>query len=122
VKDFKDWTIGELHDYCENRSCTGCLMRENDDCGPLHRMSGKVPRGWDMTPMRPRFTEQERLDAQTLVKMFPSYDKIFRSSTSDLEVYDARGKTVPANGEMFPSIGVGESYHLADIAGDPSPR
>lgn len=75
-KPFKDWTLGELKDYCVSNA--GKLACQNGEC-PFQKICDKitdcdrdelVPGDWDLSD-KPRFTEQDISDAKALLRVFP---------------------------------------------------
>ncbi len=121
-KPFKDWTLGELKDYCV--SVVGKIACQNGDC-PFKRICDKitnngdfdevVPGDWDLSD-KPRFTEQDKADAKALLRVFPWASKVVRYG------HELQARAVPSDGrivdiayEMFPSVLVGHPEFLNTI-------
>lgn len=108
-KPLKDWTLGEVKEYCNPRGrCSGCALfnRSQGRCrfydGPYH---------WDLTD-RPNFTKQEVEDAKTIRRILRDDGKLTRS----IHGIPTYGCTYLKK-EAFPSIRPGKSYTLDEIIG-----
>ena len=103
-KPLRDWTLGEVKDYCSGHDCGDCKLFQNPECF----LSGN-PSKW-RTEEKPRFTEQEVEDAKTFYRLFGNYS---------VAEFGARhcfgGLRLKEN--AFPSIQIGQSYTLDEIIG-----
>lgn len=121
-KPFEDWTLGELKDYCI--SVVGKIACQKGGC-PFKTICDRitddgradelVPGDWDLTE-KPRFTEQDKSDAKTLLRVFPWASKVVRYG------HELQVRAVPEDGricdiayEMFPSVLVGNPEFLNTI-------
>ena len=106
-KPLKDWTLGELKDYCYRapHDCIGCKVKGDRNNCPFDGEPAK----WILDE-KPRFTEQEVEDAKTLYRLFGNYS---------VAEFGARhcfgGLRLKEN--AFPSIQIGQSYTLDEIIG-----
>jgi hypothetical protein len=69
MKKLKDWTLGEVQAYCENTSCKDCVFYTSRGPGISCDLTNDAPKDWDLTDP-PWFTEQEVVDAKTLLRLF----------------------------------------------------
>jgi hypothetical protein len=122
-KPKKDWTLGNIKEFCANGKRAECSCIEimcpfvlTTGIGYKCGLKEDFPRGWDLTDP-PWFTEQEVEDAKTLMRMHPHYDSIRRRDGLSVALIcngDIRGHI---DGAMFPSVEVGETVKLSDIIG-----
>lgn len=113
-KPLKDWTLGEVKEYCNPRGrCSGCAFfnRSQGRCrfydGPYH---------WDLTD-RPNFTEQEVEVAKAIKLLFPDAVKVCRlSGVIKAECENGSGECMIV-AELLPSIQNHQSYTLDEIIG-----
>jgi hypothetical protein len=114
-----NWTLKEVKEYCNSRiECTGCDFY-NKDVG-CRIMKALEPGEWDF-PTSSKFTTQEVEDAKMLMRAFPQYDTIIRKSRSYIRLTAELMTGVILNGKMFPSLGVGDSVKVAEIARSEQP-
>lgn len=113
-KPLKDWTLGELKEYCGTAvyQCYKGICPFKNICDRItseNQGDHVVPGDWDLTD-HPRFTEQEVEDAKTLYRLFGNYS---------VAEFGARhcfgGLRLKEN--AFPSIQIGQSYTLDEIIG-----
>ena len=119
-KPLKDWTLGELSDYCKkvvdpDGNCFDCEAKKYIGLCPFEETA---PCDWDFE-VKPRFTEQEVEDAKTIKRIHSAATHLERSpeegKTLRLIFFD--GQSRPINIHMFPSIQPGQSYTLDEIIG-----
>ena len=119
-KPLKDWTLGELSDYCKkvvdpDGNCFDCEAKKYIGICPFEETA---PCDWDFE-VKPRFTEQEVEDAKTIKRIHSAATHLERSpeegKTLRLIFFD--GQSRPINIHMFPSIQPGQSYTLDEIIG-----
>jgi hypothetical protein len=114
-KPLKDWTVGELMQYCNSQDgCSDCdFYDENCKCVFFNNS----PNGW-YDPRKPKFTEQEREDAKSLLKMFGKHISLANKGAG-VRLIDDRvgGMYIYLKEGTFPSISYGKFYTLAEIAG-----
>lgn len=112
-KLLRDLTLGEIQKKCTEKGsdCTGCPFYDN----PVCYLNG-MPYQWDLIDPH-LFTEQEIVDAKTLLRVFPNYDTIMRNLVGEvLLTATGKGYTMLSN-SMFPSIRTGERVRLKAICG-----
>lgn len=120
-KPLKDWTLGEVQEYCNEADCGVCPFYFRDNL--LCRVSGghiDDPRAWDLSE-KPRFTEEE---VELAVHLFDFRDRmdslIGRQVNGPLWWRDVGGGDghglLPR--EFFPSILPGQSVKISEIVGD----
>lgn len=114
-KPLKDWTLGELKEYCYKapHDCIGCKVKQGKNNCPFDGEPSK----WDLDE-KPRFTEQEVEDAKTLLRVFPErLDSISRSKDGTVNIAAKGAWRGYLNTDAFPSIFPGQSYTLDEIIG-----
>ena len=107
-KPLKDWTLGEIQDYCSGHSeCpTKCPFRNMCDLGPS-------PDVWDLEEAS-RFTQQEVERAKAIMVLFPYAIEVVKAPSGSVSV---PGASLTLSTEYFPSIQPGQSYTLDEIIG-----
>ena len=113
-KPLKDWTLGEIKNYCEKHDCTkDCpCSASNGEC-KINRVN---PCEWDLEE-NPRFTEQEVEAAKAIKTLFPCAVSVKRLDLS-IRVQDRdEVLIVQLSNSMFHSIQIGEIYTLDEIIG-----
>ena len=112
-KPLKDWTLGELKDYCHRapHDCIGCKVKGDRNNCPFDGEPAK----WILDE-KPRFTQQEVEDAKTILKVFGRKGIIkryhFCGDPSTL-TFD----NLYINQYLFPSIKPDQEYTLDEIIG-----
>ena len=108
-KPLKDWTLGELKDYCHRapHDCIGCKVKGDRNNCPFDGEPAK----WILGE-KPRFTQQEVEDAKTIRRILRDDGKLTRS----IHGIPTYGCTYLKK-EAFPSIRPGQSYTLDEIIG-----
>jgi hypothetical protein len=115
-KPLKDWTLGETKEYCRGRKCTPERCLFVNKFGPCGRIKS-IPSQWDLAEP-PRFTEQEREDAKTILRMFKNYTIVERNGCDLLlKVSEYYPFAVALVSSMFPSVQECETVSLKEIAG-----
>lgn len=119
-KPLKDWTLGELSEYCkchtsENGNCMNCDLQKGIGCCPFEC----APADWDLSE-KPRFTEQEVERAKAIKVLWPETNAIKSDGarTILLVVEDDTSwqrETVPE--PFFPSAEKNEVYTIDEIIG-----
>ena len=113
-KPLKDWTLGEVKDYCSGHDCGDCKLFQNPECF----LSGN-PSKW-RTEEKSRFTEQEVEAAKAIKTLFPCAVSVKRLDLS-IRVQDRdEVLIVQLSNSMFHSIQIGEIYTLDEIIGGAS--
>ena len=110
-KPLRDWTLGEIKDYCSGYSeCpTKCPFRNMCDLGPS-------PDVWDLSE-KPRFTQQEVDRAEAIRLIYPT---AYRLEEADplIRVWDKEGKLLAhVDVNLFLSLKPEQSYTLDEIIG-----
>lgn len=125
-KPLKDWTMGELQEWCYQ-------YRKAHTDKPCEQACPIYQRGicrcewvyeWGLEG-KPRFTEQEVVDARTIKRMFGAdnfthikKDEMGRPAMVDCPMGDDNGWFfVGLEGGMFPSLRPGETVTLDEIIG-----
>ena len=118
-KPLKDWTLGELSDYCKKVvdpyvNCFNCEAKKYIGLCPFEETA---PCDWDFE-VKPRFTEQEVEDAK-YIKRILKVDSVRRNIYGNglVAMKSNNSVSVVINSEMFPSIHSGELYTLDEIIG-----
>ena len=113
-KPLKDWTLGEIKNYCEKHDCTkDCpCSASNGEC-KINRVN---PCEWDLEE-NPRFTEQEVEAAKAIKTLFPCAVSVKRLDLS-IRVQDRdEVLIVQLSNSLFRSIQLGETYTLDEVIG-----
>ena len=112
-KPLKDWTLGELSDYCKkvvdpDGNCFNCEAKKYIGLCPFEETA---PCDWDFE-VKPRFTEQEVEDAKAIRRMLRGDGKLTRSIYGILTY-----GLISLKKDAFPSIHPGQSYTFDEIIG-----
>ena len=113
-KPLKDWTLGELKDYCHRapHDCIGCKVKGDRNNCPFDGEPAK----WILDE-KPRFTEQEVEVAKAIKLLFPDVVKVCRfSGVVKAECENGSGECM-IGAELLPSIQNHQSYTLDEIIG-----
>lgn len=113
-KPLKDWTMGELQEWCYQ-------YRKAHTDKPCEQACPIYQRGicrcewvyeWGLEG-KPRFTQKEVEDAKTIKQMFGRSDTVKRTAESAISFGG-----IILSAKLFPSIQPGQSYALDEIIGD----
>ena len=119
-KLLKDWTLGEVKEYCASRNgnCADDCIFSKKGIGMVCEVAPK-PAWWALAD-KPRWTEQEVEDAKAIRRIMSEYTDIARGegrcgtrlflTSEDVENYTL-------DPELFPSLRPGETVTLDDIIG-----
>lgn len=112
-KPLKDWTLGELKDYCHRapHDCIGCKVKGDRNNCPFDGEPAK----WILDE-KPRFTQQEVEDAKVLARAL-LVDGFERDKMGDIFSTSKTAIRTLLDSRMFPSIQPGQSYTLDEIIG-----
>lgn len=114
-KPLKDWTLGEIKNYCEKHDCTkDCpCSASNGEC-KINRVN---PCEWDLEE-NPRFTEQDVEDAKAVKRVFGRDGTVKRLNKAITDPYsNLTFDHMYINERMFPCIFEGQEYTLDEIIG-----
>ena len=117
-KPLKDWTLGELSEYCERN------VSENGDCMNCDLQTGigycpfdGAPSDW-VLDQNPRFTEQDVEDAKAVKRVFGRDGTVKRLNKAITDPYsNLTFDHMYINESMFPCIFEGQEYTLDEIIG-----
>lgn len=112
-KPLKDWTLGEVQEFCNGRPCDGCVFAYPNFCRLAHYHY--APKWWDLTDP-PRFTEQEVEDARAILRLWNDAVSVTKRNTVQ-SVKLRCDVTVFIDYTLFPSIKPDETVKLSDIIG-----
>ena len=129
-KPLKDWTLGELKEYCGTAvyQCHKGICPFKNICDRItseNQGDHVVPGDWDLTD-HPRFTEQEVEDAKTIKRMFgaDNFTHIHKDEDGWPEMMDGPGEdgnvgwcAIGMEEGMFPSLRPNETVTLDEIIG-----
>ena len=117
-KPLKDWTLGEVKEYCASRNgnCADDCIFSKKGIGMVCEVAPK-PAWWALAD-KPRWTEQEVEDAKAIRRIMSEYTDIARGegrcgtrlflTSEDVENYTL-------DPELFPSLRPGETVTLNEI-------
>ena len=114
-KPLKDWTLGEIKNYCEKHDCTkDCpCSASNGEC-KINRVN---PCEWDLEE-NPRFTEQEVEAAKAVKVLFPCTTHLIQFQPNEpVSAKAGDAFVVNLNSVLFPNIQPGKPYTLDEIIG-----
>lgn len=117
-KPLKDWTLGELSEYCkchtsENGNCMNCDLQKGIGCCPFEC----APADWDLSE-KPRFTEQDVEDAKAIKRVFGRDGTVKRLNKAITDPYsNLTFDHMYINESMFPCVFEGQEYTLDEIIG-----
>jgi len=114
VKPLKDWTLGELQEYCTRHGtgCGGCPFYDDGVC----RLYDASPEAWDLTDP-PRFTPEEVVRAQAL-KLFEPLIDALRADEAFVYALSEGIVVLHTTCDLFPSIKPGETVEISNIIGE----
>lgn len=112
-KPLRDWTLGEVRDYCEKRDCTpDCPIQKADGECKINRLN---PCEWDLSEKH-RFTQQEVERAKAIKLIYPKTQKLDLVPCV-IRIHFDNGAKVSLSADLFPSIKPGQEYTLDEIIG-----
>lgn len=118
-KPLKDWTLGELSDYCKkvvdpDGNCFNCEAKKYIGLCPFEETA---PCDWDFE-VKPRFTEQDVEDAKAVKRVFGRDGTVKRLNKAITDPYsNLTFDNIYVNEGMFPCIFEGQEYTLDEIIG-----
>ena len=118
-KPLKDWTLGELSNYCKkvvdpDGNCFNCEAKKYIGLCPFEETA---PCDWDFET-KPRFTEQEVEDAKNISRCLIDAVSVTRYANGVVWILNAERKEIARTQDtMFQSISIGQSYTLDEIIG-----
>lgn len=116
-KPLKDWTLGEVKEYCASRNgnCADDCILSRKGIGMVCEVAPK-PAWWTLAD-KPRFTEQEVERAKAIRLLYKDAEKIQECDpvAKILNNYDSVIAQVDTG--MFPSLRLGETVTLDEIIG-----
>lgn len=123
-KPLKDWTLGELKEYCGTAvyQCHKGICPFKNICDRItseNQGDRMVPGDWDLTD-HPRFTEQEVEDAKAIKRLLTEYTGVKRVEHqwgTNLLLTSEESEEFAIEPKLFPSIKSGQSYTLDEIIG-----
>lgn len=118
-KPLKDWTLGELKEYCGTvvYQCHKGICPFKNICDRItseNQGDYVVPGDWDLTD-HPRFTEQEVERAKAIKVLYPNVTGIV-SKSSNISVSTGMFLFF-AEEDLFPSIKLDEIVPIDEIIG-----
>ena len=116
-KPLKDWTLGELKDYCHRapHDCIGCKVKGDRNNCPFDGEPAK----WILDE-KPRFTQQDAEDAKTIKRIFDCAGDVIVERHRDHKLRLIKNGGVLGvflNMSLFSSIQPGQLYTLDEIIG-----
>ena len=117
-KPLKDWTLGELSDYCKkvvdpDGNCFNCEAKKYIGLCPFEETA---PCDWDFE-VKPRFTQQEVERAKAIKVIYPTAYQLEEADPL-IRVWDKEGKLLAhVDVNLFLSFQSGQSYTLDEIIG-----
>ena len=125
-KPLKDWTLGEVKEYCASRNgnCADDCILSRKGIGMVCEVAPK-PAWWTLAD-KPRFTQQEVEDAKTIKRMFgaDNFTHIHKDEDGWPEMMDGPGEdgnvgwcSIGMEEGMFPSLRPNETVTLDEIIG-----
>lgn len=117
-KPLKDWTLGELHEYCKTVSCAECKIHSKDH-GIYNCPVRYKPNIWELD-VKLRFTEQDIKDARAIKRLLKVEVPSAVERGVDGQIYLRNMENlfgVGLNKDLFPSIKTGSSVPLDEIIG-----
>ena len=121
-KPLKDWTLGELSDYCkklvdQDGNCFNCEAKKYIGLCPFEETA---PCDWDFE-VKPRFTEQEVERAKAIQVMWPDAKevRVRNGAQGEIEYRVCTGCAVLGvlYGDVFPTMERLKEYTLGEIIG-----
>ena len=115
-KPLKDWTLGEVKDYCRKRNCDGrdSECRFDQFCERITD-GWYSPEEWDLTE-KPRFTPKEVERAMAIKLLLPDANEIYRAHWFTRVMRDGADIQI-IKADLFPSLYEGQTVKVSDIIG-----
>lgn len=80
-KPLKDWTLGEVKEYCKNRQdCKNCIFKREEIGGCLLRRS--IPDMWTLSE-KPKYTKEDIEKLKAIKVLYPKAEEITICSFPD---------------------------------------
>lgn len=116
-KPLKDWTLGEVKEYCASRNgnCADDCILSRKGIGMVCEVAPK-PAWWTLAD-KPRFTQQEVERAKAIRLIYPT---AYRLEEADplIRVWDKEGELLAhVDVNLFLSLKPEQSYNLDEIIG-----
>lgn len=113
-KPLKDWTVGELKEYCHNddTDCHGCLFWGEYNGAP-NCVLMDAPCAWELKGP-PRWTAEDIADAKAVKRLFPWATAVRRNAERDVYVEGDEAVYLIGSG-VFPSLGLSGTVDLQEI-------
>lgn len=113
-KPLKDWTLGELKEYCTGRNCVAneCRLNIGGDGFRNCKVRG-VPSRWDLSDPS-RWTAEDIADAKAIKRLFPYVDKVYRT-TDRAVIAEGGGEYHYLSAGSCPTLQMGEIVTLQEI-------
>lgn len=114
-KPLKNWTLGEIKNYCEKHDCTkDCPCSASNGGCKINRIN---PCEWELEE-KPCFTEQDVEDAKAVKRVFGRDGTVKRINKAITDPYsNLTFDHMYINERMFPCIFEGQEYTLDEIIG-----
>ena len=114
-KPLKDWTLGEIKEYCREKGyhCGDCPAIYDGN----HCKLNSTPEIWPLKS-KPHFTEQEVEAAKAVKVLFPCTTHLIQFQPNEpVSAKAGDAFVVNLNSVLFPSIQPGKPYTLDEIIG-----
>ena len=110
-KPLKDWTLGEIKEYCKGKGCHcgDCPAKDEGDRCKLN----STPEIWPLEP-KPRFTQQEVKRAKNLLDVVGPAEL---RKVADMVTMKVDGKIIYLRKDAFPSLKNEMTVTLDEIIG-----
>lgn len=116
TKPLSEWTLGEVKEYCEGRSCKGCEFYAGEGGESRCRLLLNPPVNWDLT-QKPRFTDSELEQLRAFAVLFGAEARVRRTYNGEHIVVSLAEDAVQAHGSLLPSLKPGEEVLVKDYLG-----
>lgn len=123
-KPLSEWTLGEIKSECKrcNGNCINAvcpmvkwISKDEMACVIIRELRKPTPASWDLSEP-PRWTEQDKEDANAVRRLFPETEKITKYADGDIKLSFSDGTWLEFYGQnSFPSAEFGEAYLIKEI-------
>lgn len=110
-KPLKDWTLGELKEYCDSQRCEECKF----GAGAYKCiLEGSNPCKWDLSEP-PRWTAEDVKDAKAVKRVFPEAVSVVRIDAETVQLSTGNRALKHMRNNIFRSLKKGEAVTLQEI-------
>lgn len=112
VKELKDWTLGELKEYCQDRECSDCVLQSNI-CEVIKGLPSGLNLNVDITPKVVTKLTQSEIEILKAIKvLYPNSQELEHDVDSFSFYVDEDFKIPEVN---LPSLSHNVTYNIDEL-------